>query len=85
MQLTNYWLEALDFSATGSHLNNKTAHYNKDGSIRVVIASQDPQVANWLNTKGHVAGTLQFRLARPNGAVPAFKTTLVPIAELSVD
>ena len=85
LQLTNYWLEALDFSATGSHLNNKTAHYNKDGSVRVVVASEDPQVANWLNTKGHVAGTLQFRLARSNGAVPAFKTTLVPVAELSGD
>ncbi len=83
LQLTNYWLEPLDYAAEGSHLNNKTVRYNEDGSVRVVIANEDPQVANWLNTKGHVAGTLQFRLARSTGEVPAFKTSLVPVAEVS--
>ncbi len=83
LQLTNYWLEPLDFGAEGSHLNNKTMRYNKDGSVRVVISNEDPQVANWLNTKGHVAGTLQFRMARSNEEVPAFKATLVPVSEAS--
>lgn len=81
LQLTNYWLEPLDFDSEGSHFNNKTVRYNKAGSVRVVISTADPQVANWMNARGHVAGTLQFRLARSNKAVPEFKTTLVPISE----
>lgn len=82
LQLTNYWLEPLDFGSKGSHLNNKTVNYNKDGSVRVTIAGQDPKVANWLSTKGHVAGTLQFRLARSNNDVPEFQTALVPLSEV---
>ena len=63
-------------------MNNKTARYNKDGSVRIVISSNDPQAENWLNTKGHVAGTLQFRLARSKKDVPEFKTMVVPFSEV---
>ncbi len=83
LQLTNYWLEPLDFGANGSHLNNKTVRYNKDGSVRIVISSNDPQANNWLSTRGHVAGTLQFRLARSDKEVPEFNIALVPVSEIN--
>lgn len=83
LQLTNYWLEPLDFGANGSHLNNKTVSYNKDGSVRIVVANADPQADNWLTTRGHVSGTLQFRLARSSKDLPEFKTTVVPVSEIS--
>ncbi|MEH6582912.1 MAG: DUF1214 domain-containing protein [Halioglobus sp.] len=60
-QLANYWLESLDFRYYQIHLNQHTAHYNVDGSVRVVISKNDPGVPNWLNTTGHKNGTMCVR------------------------
>ena len=35
-----------------------------DGSIRIIVAHQDPGLPNWLNTCGHGEGTMCWRWYR---------------------
>lgn len=73
-QLANYWLESLDYRYYQIHLNQHTATYNEDGSVRVVICKSDPGVPNWLNTTGHNAGTMCVRwLGAKEHPTPAAK------------
>jgi hypothetical protein len=63
-QLANYWLESLDYRFHDIHLNKGTATASPDGSIRIVIAHEDPGCANWLDPCGHVDGTMCWRWVR---------------------
>jgi len=52
-----------------------------DGVVRLVLAHDDPGVANWLDTQGFTAGNLTYRnLLSQNPAT--FRTRLVRRAEL---
>jgi hypothetical protein len=64
IQLANYWLESFDYRYFPVHLNKGTAHYNTDGSVRVVISKQAVNAENWLDTCGHNEGTLCLRWVR---------------------
>ena len=63
-QLANYWLESLDWRYDRIPLNQGTAHYRSDGSVRVVVAHEDPGCDNWLRTQGHEHGTMCWRWIR---------------------
>ena len=63
-QLSNYWMESLDYRFHNIHTNNHLAHYESDGSVRIIVAHQDPHKPNWLNTTGHTSGTMCFRWVR---------------------
>jgi hypothetical protein len=60
-QLDNWWMESLDYRHHTIHVNKHTAHYNDDGSVRVVISHTDPGVPNWIVTAGHDMGTMCWR------------------------
>jgi hypothetical protein len=45
-------------------LNNTQAQADPDGKVRIVVADQNPGVANWVETLGHRRGFLQFRWQR---------------------
>lgn len=60
-QLNNYWMESLDYRYYTIHTNKHLASYNDDGSVRIVVAHEDPGVPNWINTVGHASGTMCFR------------------------
>ncbi|MCB9235662.1 MAG: DUF1214 domain-containing protein [Bacteroidia bacterium] len=60
-QLNNYWMESLDYRYHQIHLNSHTAHYEPDGSVRVVVAHTDPGLPNWITTQGHAEGTMCWR------------------------
>lgn len=64
-QLNNHWMESLDYRFHHIHLNSKTARYRPDGSVRVVVAHDDPGVPNWIETVGHALGTMCWRWVRP--------------------
>ena len=64
--LGNPWWETIDYGAHQSSLNGHQASVDDDGTLRVVIAHEDPGVANWLDTAGHSAGPDHFAL-RPHG------------------
>ena len=63
-QLANYWLESLDYRFYDIHVNKGTAVESPDGSVRVVIAHEDPGCANWLDPCGHLEGTMCWRWVR---------------------
>jgi hypothetical protein len=60
-QLNNYWMESLDYSRYQIHTNKYLATYRSDGSIRIIVAHNNPQLPNWINTTGHECGTMCFR------------------------
>ncbi|NQZ95241.1 MAG: hypothetical protein HRU01_01915, partial [Myxococcales bacterium] len=49
-----------------SSINHTQAHVDADGRVRLVLAHDDPGVANWLDTGGHRDGLLTFRWFWPN-------------------
>jgi hypothetical protein len=82
-QLVNHWFEPIDYGGTGSHLNNRSAVLESDGSVRLVIADVDRGTCNWLDTRGHRVGTMQLRLSRAEDLeLPSFRTRVVKVAEV---
>ncbi|WP_419853721.1 DUF1214 domain-containing protein [Candidatus Poriferisodalis sp.] len=65
-QLNNYWMESLDYRHFTVHTNMHLARYEDDGSVRLVVAHDDPGLPNWLQTAGHTFGTMCFRWVRAN-------------------
>ncbi len=62
-QLSNFWMESLDYRYYTISVNKHTAHYNDDGSVTVVVAHSDPGPGypNWLTTAGHDQGGMLWR------------------------
>src|SRR5262249_20248332 len=56
--LSNHWLETLDYTRHRITLNHHAAVLEPDGSVQVVVAGRDPGHPNWLDTAGHVRGTI---------------------------
>ena len=70
-QLNNYWMESLDYRYFNICVSKGTAAYEADGSIKVIVAHQNPGVKNWINTCDHFEGTMCWRWYRlPNGTKP---------------
>ena len=63
-QLNNYWMESLDYRHFRIHTNKHLAHYEADGSVRLIVAHEDPGHPNWIETAGHTSGTMCFRWVR---------------------
>jgi hypothetical protein len=63
-QLSNYWMESLDYRYHQVCVNKHGARYNADGSVTLVIASSDPGVGNFLDTAGHRCGMMILRWTR---------------------
>lgn len=59
IQLCDRWFQSYPHRHT--NLNDQQVEYRKDGSVRFVIAAEDPGVANWLDTSGHATGVVFFR------------------------
>ncbi len=60
-QTNNYWIESLDYRFHKIDLNHTQAHYEPDGSFRIVVSHRDPGIPNWLQTAGHEHGTMGLR------------------------
>ena len=60
-QLNNHWMESLDYRYHRIALNHREARRRDDGSVRLVVAHEDPGVDNWLETAGHARGTMCLR------------------------
>ena len=81
-QLNNYWMESLDYRYHRIHTNKHLAHYEDDGSIRIVVSHADPSLPNWLETTGHSSGTMCFRWIRADKPVQP-STRVVRFGDLS--
>lgn len=85
-QLANYWLESLDYRYFPIHINQHTAQYEADGSVRVLVSKTDPasvgvEIGNWLNTCGRDMGTMCVRWIRADKH-PVPQVEVVKLADL---
>jgi hypothetical protein len=76
------WFRSIDPSRRQSSLNGHTARVDKDGLCRIVVAHEDPGIANWLDTAGHQRGIVTFRYVRTTSR-PGVRSRVVRTAELS--
>jgi hypothetical protein len=60
-QLNNHWMESLDYRYHQIALNHSQVRPEPDGSVRLVVAHEDPRVPNWIETAGHRRGTMCLR------------------------
>ena len=81
-QLSNQWMESLDYRYDRIHTNSAIAEPTPDGKIRLVVSHQDPGMPNWLTTQGHTFGAMCFRWVRPEGEPPEPQCRVVRVAEL---
>ncbi len=79
-QLGNIWAECLDKRRRIS-VNNATAAYEPDGSVRIVVAHRDPGHPNWIDTVGHEHGIMGMRWVRAT-THPAARTKVVALGAL---
>ena len=63
-QLNNYWMESLDYRYFTICINKASAVYEADGSVKVIVAHQNPGLPNWINTCHHDEGTMLWRWYR---------------------
>lgn len=61
LSLTDPFFSTIDWANAQSSLNRHQAVIDADGVLRVVVATSDPGVRNWLDTTGHRFGVLQCR------------------------
>ncbi len=82
-QLSNYWMESLDYRHHKISVNKHTAVADDDGNVTIVVCAADPgpKYPNWLETTGHKEGGMLFRWI---DAVdhPAIATRVVTLADL---
>ncbi len=83
-QLENHWMESLDYHLHRVHTNSKLATARADGSVRVVVASHDPGVPNWIETAGHLFGAMCWRWVRPatTATPPEPQTRVVKVTDV---
>lgn len=82
-QLSNFWLESLDYRYHKVSVNKHTAHYADDGSLCIVVAHSDPGPGypNWLTTAGHSLGGMLFRYIEAE-SFPPINTRVVKFGGL---
>ena len=82
VMLWNLHMQTLDYRHRTTALNAAQIAYEPDGSYRIVVAHEDPGVANWLDTESHRAGTIfwRFLLAEEQPEQP--HTRIVKLADV---
>lgn len=83
LQISNYWMESLDYRYHRIHLNKHGAVLSDDGSVRIVVSEEDPgaNYPNWLATAGHRCGAMLLRYVEAVDK-PPIRTRVVALADL---
>jgi hypothetical protein len=84
LQLSDYWMESLEFRFFDVCVNKFTAQYEEDGSVFIVIAGSDPglRYPNWLNTTGHDQGGMLGRYVGSTNPPKEMGARVVKLSEL---
>ncbi len=61
IHLGDVWWQVTDFADRHSSLNGHQTVFDSDGKARIVIAAEDPGVANWLDPVGNLKGVALVR------------------------
>lgn len=84
VSLWNRHLQTYDYARRRVSLNRAQTEVGRDGSFRVVLAHDDPGVANWLDTEGRPFGLLFWRYVLPEGPIETPAASVVPWGEVAV-
>lgn len=82
VNLWNRYLQTYDYANRPVCRNRSNTTLEADGSWRMVVAHEDPGVANWIDTEGRPFGLVYWRWFMPEGEVPKPETEVVKVAEL---
>ena len=81
-QLCNHWMENLaDYLWGRGYVDSENAAREPDGRVRVVVAADDPGVANWIDPGDRDHGVMGLRFVQP-ATVPDISCRLAPVEEL---
>ena len=81
-QLDNYWMESLDYRYHRITVNKHTARYEDDGGVLLYVAARDPGRGNWIDTAGHLDGTMCWRWIGASEH-PGLDTRVVKLEEIA--
>ena len=81
VMLWNRHMQTLDYRTRRSSLNMAQIELEDDGTYRIVIAHEDPGVANWLDCEGHRRGTIFWRFLLPETDPGRTVCQVIPLAE----
>ncbi len=77
-QVDNRWMESLDYRWLPVTVNKHTAHYEPDGSVKIVVSKEDPGFGNWMSTDGHSQGLTGLRWNQATEDVEPTLTVIRP-------
>ncbi|MDE0603620.1 MAG: hypothetical protein OXI18_04370, partial [bacterium] len=80
--LLTYWGESVDWRNRTAVINGDTAVRRDDGTVRLVVAHQDPDMPNWLDTSGHPSGSVSLRWFRSDAPLPVADARVIPFDQL---
>ncbi len=84
-QLSNYWMESLDYRHHRISVNQHSAESEANGCVRILVAHRNPGTAwrNWLTTAGHGCGAMLLRYIEAQD-YPPVTTRVLPWSELQL-
>ncbi len=80
--LQNVWGETPEWRDRPVVLNNRELERLADGRVRIVVAHEDPGLANWMDMSGHPQLLLSLRW-RGESPLPEITTRMTKLAELA--
>ena len=80
--LWNRFQQTFDYANRSVTLNRTQTKLEEDGSFKMVIAHEDPGVANWLDTEGNPFGMVFWRFFLVEGDVETPTAEVVKLADL---
>jgi hypothetical protein len=84
IHLGDVWWQVTDFTHHQSSLNGHQVTFDADGKARIVIAAQDPGVANWLDPVGNLKGVALLRWYFTD-SYPTPAARVVAVADLNAE
>ncbi|HMV71190.1 MAG TPA: DUF1214 domain-containing protein [Pseudomonadales bacterium] len=79
-QVGNGWYESFDYRNRFSGLTCEQAHLRDDGLLTLVVAQEDPDTVNWLETAHHSEGHIAIRWQLSEGNLPIPRCRVVDVA-----
>lgn len=83
VSLWNRQMQTFDYLRGPVSLNRAQAEADGDGTVRIVLAHDDPGVANWLSTEGQPFGLVFWRFLLPEGPIDTPTAEVVPRSSVS--
>lgn len=85
-QLSNFWMESLDYRFHRISVNRSSAVLEADGRVRIVVSAHSPGDAfpNWLTTAGHLGGSMLLRYVEST-EYPPVHTQVMPLQLLMAE